>query len=154
MNPIFGETQLFCLFSLPLLFHRSCRGSFLMQWQFTEEEMMWGLDATAWKQRLSWARTHTSTCKGPLARHLMIDHQPGAIPSVWTSWFLSLVSCVDHCLLVMWLTHPNEVMIHAGVFKQVEVRLESRDSFPGGPAGEGRGSWKLCLRGWRPLVSC
>lgn len=38
-------------------------------------------------------------------------------------------------------------MIHAGVFKQVEVRLESRDSFPGGPAGEGRGSWKLFLRG-------
>lgn len=50
---------LFCLFSLPLLFHKSCRGSFLMQWQFTEEEMMWGLDATTWKQRLSWARTHT-----------------------------------------------------------------------------------------------
>lgn len=26
------------------------------------------------------AHTHKSTCKGPRARHLMIDHQPGAIP--------------------------------------------------------------------------
>lgn len=43
-------------------------------------------------------------------------------------------------------------MIHAGAFKQVEVRLESRDGFPGGLEGEGLemrrmgGGWVLPVR--------
>lgn len=50
--------------------------------------------------------------------------------------FLVFKSCFlwGSLLFVMWLTHQNEIMIHAGVFKQVEARPKTRDSFPGGLA--------------------
>lgn len=95
-------------------------------------------------------RMHKHMRGSAFARHLVIDHRPGAKACVSTSWFLSLVSCEDHCLLLMWLTHPNEVMIHAKAFKQVEVRLESGDGFPGGLPRERGWRWggSVCERGW------
>ena len=46
-------------------------------------------------------------------------------------------------------------MIHAGVLKQVEVRPETRDSFPGGPAQRVRGLEEKppsCLLGFKVKV--
>lgn len=65
--------------------------------------------------------------------------------------FLVFKSCFlrGSLLFVMWLTHQNEVMIHAGVFKQVEVRPASTErQFPKWSDIEGGGTERWVWGGW------
>lgn len=110
-----------------------------------------GLDAATRKQSFSEAHAQTHARERFPPDNSWLITSPGAKACVSTSWFLSLASCEDRCLSLMWLTHPMRSW-----FKQ--VRLESRDGFPGGLEGRGR-RWggSVCegggrVEGHRPRV--